>query len=386
MRAATTASSPLPSQSKRRGAFHTLTVSAVRRLTPDAIEVAFAVPDELAHAYDYEPGQYIAIRTRIGGDMLRRSFSICQAPTPDEPLGELRVAIKRDLGGVFSTWALEKLQPGMTLEVMSPEGRFTSRVVADSPAHDSRAHCAAIAAGSGITPVIALAQSVLAASDDTRFSLVYSNRTAMDTMFVDELADLKDRYPSRLALYHVLTRERRSSDLLSGRLDADKLNLILDRLLPVADVDEWFLCGPFELVQLCRDVLGARGVPAESIRYELFTTGEPGSPAPQRGRPIAVDPGEQTCTISFRLDGTTSTVTSAAHARESILNAALRVRGDVPFACAGGVCGTCRAVLREGTVDMVENYALEQDELDRGYVLTCQSIPTSEKVVVDYDT
>src|SRR6185437_2166252 len=185
---------------------------------------------------------------------------------------------------------------------------------------------------------------------------------------------------------HVLTRERRSSDLLSGRLDADKLNLILDRLLPVADVDEWFLCGPFELVQLCRDVLGARGVPAESIRYELFTTGEPGSPAPQRGRPIAVDPGEQTCMISFRLDGTTSTVTSAARSRESILNAALRVRGDVPFACAGGVCGTCRAVLREGTVDMVENYALEQDELDRGYVLTCQSIPTSEKVVVDYDT
>ena len=374
-------SSPLPSQSKRRGSFHTLTVAAVRPLTPDAIEVAFAVPDELAHAYDYEPGQYIAIRTTIDGDVLRRSFSICQAPGPSASLGELRVAIKRDLGGVFSTWALENLAPGMTLEVMSPEGRFTSAV-----APGDTMHCAAIAAGSGITPVIALAQSVLAASESTRFSLVYSNRTAMDTMFVDELADLKDRYPSRVALYHVLTRERRSSELLSGRLDAGKLDRILDDLLPVDDVDEWFLCGPFDLVQLCRDTLGERGVPAASIRYELFTTGEPGQPAPQRGRPLSVAADEETRTISFRLDGTTSTVTSAAHSQESILNAALRVRGDVPFACAGGVCGTCRAVLREGTVDMVENYALEQEELDRGYVLTCQSIPTSEKVVVDYDT
>lgn len=379
------ASSPLPSQSKRRGAFHELTVSAVRSLTPDAIEVAFTVPPELAHAYDYEPGQYIAIRTKIDGDVLRRSFSICQAPAsraPGAATGELKVGIKRDLGGVFSTWALGNLHAGMTLEVMSPEGRFTSRVTSGDA---GAVRCAAIAAGSGITPVIALAQSVLAASEKTTFSLVYSNRTAMDTMFVDELADLKDRYPSRLALYHVLTRERRSSELLSGRLDAAKLGRILDELVPVGDVDEWFLCGPFELVQLCRDELGVRGVPADTIRYELFTTGEPGSPAPQHGRPIVVDPGGDVCTISFRLDGTTSTVTSAAHSQESILNAALRVRGDVPFACAGGVCGTCRAVLRDGTVDMVENYALEQEELDRGYVLTCQSIPTSEKVTVDYD-
>jgi ring-1,2-phenylacetyl-CoA epoxidase subunit PaaE len=370
-------SSPLPSQSKRRGAFHTLTVSAVRQLTPDAIEVAFEIPPELARAYDYEPGQYIALRTTLGDDVLRRSYSICQAPEP----GELKVAIKRDLGGVFSGWALGNLAPGMTLEVMSPEGRFVSQTAASGTVH-----CAAVAAGSGITPVLAVAQSVLAASEQNTFSLVYSNRTAMDTMFVDELADLKDRYPSRLALYHVLTRERRSSELLSGRLDGDKLSQILDTLVPVESVDEWFLCGPFELVQLCRDALGARGVPAESIRYELFTTGEPGSPAPQRGRPIAVDPGEAVRTVAFRLDGTTSTVTTAVHSQETILNAALRVRGDVPFACAGGVCGTCRAVLRAGTVDMVENYALEQEELDRGYVLTCQSIPTSDRVEVDYDT
>jgi ring-1,2-phenylacetyl-CoA epoxidase subunit PaaE len=349
----------------------------VRRLTPDAIEVAFDVPGELAHAYDYEPGQYIAIRTTLGEDVLRRSYSICQAPSP----GELKVAIKRDLGGVFSGWALENLAPGMMLEVMSPEGRFVSQAAASGTAH-----CAAIAAGSGITPVLAVAQSVLAASEHNTFSLVYSNRTAIDTMFVDELADLKDRYPSRLALYHVLTRERRSSELLSGRLDGAKLAKILGTLVPVESVDEWFLCGPFELVQLCRDALGARGVPADSIRYELFTTGEPGIPAPQRGRPIAVDPGEAVRTVSFRLDGTTSTATTAVHSQETILNAALRVRGDVPFACAGGVCGTCRAVLRAGTVDMVENYALEQEELDAGYVLTCQSIPTSDRVEVDYDT
>ena len=361
---------------RRRARFHTLTISQVRPLTDDAIEVSFEVPPELADEYRYDAGQYVAIRTTLEGEELRRSYSICQAPTP----GRLKVAIKRDLGGLFSTWAIHHLRAGMTLDVMSPEGTFTAQQVLDRPAH-----YAAIAAGSGITPVLALIEHAMSAFPGNRFSLVYSNRTAMDTMFIDELADLKDRYPARLALYHVLTRERRSSELLSGRLDAERVRGILDHLIFADDVDEWFICGPFDLVQLCRDVLAEVGVDPSTIRYELFTTGAPTRPAGQSGRPVEVAAGDDVHTITFRLDGTTGTVTSPVHSNESILNAALRVRGDVPFACAGGVCGTCRAVLRSGTVDMVENYALEPEELERGYVLTCQSIPTSETVSVDYD-
>lgn len=361
---------------RRRARFHTLRVGGVRRLTDSSIEVTLAVPEDLRDEYRYEPGQYIAIRAHVDGEQVRRSYSICQAPAP----GELKVAIKRDLGGLFSSWAVDHLTPGMQVEVMSPEGRFVSQV--DPVPH---AHYVAVAAGSGITPVMAVIGSVLRDVPDSTFSLVYSNRTAMDTMFVDDLADLKDRYPSRLALHHVLTRERRSGDLLSGRLDAARFREILTDLIRPATVSEWFLCGPFELVQLCRHVLAEVGVDPAVVRYELFTTGAGLEPGRQRGRPV-VTSGDRMHEITFRLDGTTATVRSPEHSGESILNAALRVRGDVPFACAGGVCGTCRAVLRDGTVEMVENYALEPEELDRGYVLTCQAVPTSERVMVDYDT
>ena len=366
----------MATSTRRRASFHDLTVSLVRPLTDDAIEVTFAVPPELVDDYDYAPGQYIALRTSVGGEDVRRSYSICQAPVT----GQLKVGIKRDLGGLFSTWALDNLAAGMQLSVMVPEGKFTSQLVSGP------AHYVAFAAGSGITPVIALIESALRADARNRFSLVYSNRTAMDTMFVDELADLKDRYPSRLALYHVLTRERRSSELLSGRLDAEKLDEILDRLIDPGAVDEWFVCGPFDLVQLVRDTLAQRGVRAADIRFELFTTGRPEGLAGQTGRPILTEPGQDVHTVSFTLDGTTATVTTPVHSNESILNAALRVRSDVPFACAGGVCGTCRATVVSGTVTMVENYALEPEEVERGYVLTCQSIPTSEFVDVNYDS
>lgn len=362
---------------RRRATFNALTVSRVRRLTADAIEVSFAVPPHLHDDYSYAPGQYIALRTSLEGEEVRRSYSICQAPVS----GELKVAIKKDLGGLFSTWAIDHLAPGMQLEVMSPEGRFTSHILSTGCAH-----YVAIAAGSGITPVLALIESTLAGHPGNQFSLLYSNRTAMDTMFVDELADLKDKYPARLALYHVLTREHRSSELLSGRLDAQKFRGILGSLIAPATVDEWFICGPFDLVQLCRDTLAELGVDAGAIRYELFTTGLPNRLQGQTGRPIDLSNDQKVHTITFRLDGTTATVSSPVHSNESVLNAALRVRGDVPFACAGGVCGTCRATLVSGTVEMAENYALEPDELARGYVLTCQSIPTSDFVEVNYDS
>jgi ring-1,2-phenylacetyl-CoA epoxidase subunit PaaE len=263
---------------------------------------------------------------------------------------------------------------------MVPEGTFVSQKMQPG------AHLVAIAAGSGITPVIALIESALASDPLSRFSLIYSNRTAMDTMFIDELADLKDRYPTRLALYHVLTRETRSSELLSGRLDGEKITNMLAQLISPTDVNEWFICGPFDLVQLVRDTLAEHGVAAQDIRYELFTTGRPEGLGGQSGRPVVVGAGEDVHTITFRLDGTSATVTTPVHSNESILNAALRVRSDVPFACAGGVCGTCRATVVSGTVNMVENFALEPDEIERGYVLTCQSIPTSEFVEINYDS
>ena len=385
--AAPSSAAPSAAVPSRRTAFHTLTVAGVRRLTEDAIEVTFAVPDDLAGAFDYLPGQYVALRTTLDGRELRRSYSICAEPVP----GELRIAIKRDLGGKFSTWANESLRAGDVLDVMSPVGGFIPKHPMTGLNHPDDIDVAgenvfvAIAAGSGITPVMAIARTVLAAADTARFDLVYANKAAMDVMFLEELADLKDRYPSRFALHHVLSREQRISPLLSGRIDAGKLTALFDAVLPAPQVDEWFLCGPFDLVQLCRDTLADRGVAAEKIRYELFSTGQPGRPHGSAGRPVVSDPDADSFAITFRLDGLQGKVASPAHARETILNAALRVRPDVPFACAGGVCGTCRAKLVSGAVEMEENYALEPDELDNGYVLTCQSRPTSHDVTVDYD-
>ncbi|ABM10055.1 1,2-phenylacetyl-CoA epoxidase subunit PaaE [Paenarthrobacter aurescens] len=392
--------------SRRRASFHNLTVSEVRRLTDDAIEVTFGVPAELAGQYDYLPGQYVALRTTLPDESgepheVRRSYSICAEPRSfEDGSSEIRVAIKKDLGGVFSTWANAELKAGDVLDVMSPQGAFISRHGKDgaSVQHNvmnSMNHpeelagepgsFVAIAAGSGITPVIAIARTLLAANPETTFDLVYANKAAMDVMFLEELADLKDKYPSRLALHHVLSREQRIAPLMTGRIDSEKLQTLLSSAIRAEDVDEWFLCGPFELVQLCRDTLASRGVEPEHVRFELFTTGRPDRPEGNAGRPVVEDETQDTYKITFKLDGLTGDVASPTHARESILNAALRVRPDVPFACAGGVCGTCRAKLITGTVTMDENYALEQDELDKGYVLTCQSHPTSEEVTVDFD-
>ncbi|WP_101847019.1 1,2-phenylacetyl-CoA epoxidase subunit PaaE [Zhihengliuella sp. ISTPL4] len=368
-----------PARARNRARFHTLEVEDVRPLTDDSVEVTFTVPAELADDYDHLPGQYVALRTTLDGVEVRRSYSLCRAPehrTDGRPT-RLSVAVKRDEGGVFSTWAQTGLHPGFRIDVMSPQGTFTSGL--DDL---EEKHVVGIAAGSGITPLMALAHTVLSRSRTSRFTLLYTNRSTLDVMFLEDLADLKDRYPTRLTLHHVLSREQRTAPVLSGRIDEPKLRTILDALIDPADVDEWFLCGPLALVDLCREVLADVGVPREHVRFELFTTGD----EPVRAaRPVTVRSGEKTVRIEVNLDGVSSTVESPVAARESVLNAALRVRPDAPFACAGGVCGTCRARVLEGSVTMTENYALEPDELERGYVLTCQSHPTSDRVVVDYD-
>ena len=377
---------------RRRATFNTLTVSEVRKLTSDSVEVTFEVPEDLVADYDYLPGQYVAIRAMINGHEVRRSYSICADPTP----GEIRVAIKKDMGGVFSTWANEQLAAGDTLDVMNPQGAFTSKVNITSMndpeklaekevARKRNVHLVAFAAGSGITPIMAIARALLRASDTAKMDVVYANRSSMDVMFAEELGDLKDKYPARLAVHHVLSREQRISPLMSGRIDHDKLEELLDHVIQVDSADEWFLCGPFELVQLCRDVLKERGVDESRVRFELFTTGKPAAPQGQQGRVVKADPKGENYTIVFNLDGTSAQVESPKSAAETVLNAALRVRPDVPFACAGGVCGTCRAKVTQGDFEMEENFALEKDEVDAGYVLTCQTRPTSDELRVDFD-
>jgi ring-1,2-phenylacetyl-CoA epoxidase subunit PaaE len=376
---------------KRRAKFHPLEVSEVRGLTDSAVEVSFAIPEDLADEYDYVAGQYVALRADICGTEVRRSYSICEAPQK----GVIKVGIKKDLGGVFSTWANEELKAGDTLEVMSPQGAFISQhrltgmndaeAVSDAAFAKGDTHFVAAAAGSGITPILAIAKSLLA-HPGTSMDLIYANRAASEVMFLEELADLKDRYPSRLAVHHVLSREQRQAPVYSGRIDAERLELIFANLIDVEQVDEWFLCGPFELVQLLRDELDKRDVDPERVRFELFSTGQPAEGAQgNAGRPVEVDPQGENFEISFQLDGLTGDVKSPKSARETVLNAALRVRADVPFACAGGVCGTCRAKVTCGTVDMAENYALEADDVANGYVLTCQSRPTSDRVTIDFD-
>ena len=378
------ATEPATATKRRRAQFHPLTVTGVRKLTANSVEVAFAVPEELADEYDYAAGQYVALRAQVpsydGTPVeLRRSYSICAAPRR----GEIKVGIKRDSGGLFSTWANETLAAGEVIEVMSPQGTFVSKAELLRPGAGQ--HLVAVAAGSGITPVMAITRSVLDSDPLATVDLVYANRSSSDVMFVEELADLKDSYPARLAVHHVLSREQRISPLLTGRLDEEKLTTLLHSVLRTEDTDEWFLCGPMDMVQMVRDQLDATGVPNERVRFELFTTGEVGDPTGQHGKPVEVSEDAETVDIEFQLDGLRGSIASPVEAKETVLNAALRARPDVPFACAGGVCGTCRAKLVEGTVDMVENYALEPDELAAGYILTCQSHPTSEKVVVDYD-
>jgi ring-1,2-phenylacetyl-CoA epoxidase subunit PaaE len=371
---------------KRRLAFHPLTVSGINRLTAYAVEVVFAVPMELADEFAYLPGQHVAVRLQHDGREIRRSYSLC-APAGG---GELHIAVKVEAGGIFSTFANSELAVGDEVEVMTPQGSFT---VAVDPA--STLHVAAVAAGSGITPIMALATAVLGGSPHTTFTLVYSSRTAEQVMFLDELADLKDRFLGRLAVHHVLTREQRLSPVHSGRLSPERLDVLFDRILPPATVDEWFLCGPVDLVTELRQQLTGRGTETARIHVELFTTGalrREVLPAPavgsaadgvilDRGAIPDLTAGEAAVTMT--LTGQTATVRCGNG--ERILDAALRVRSDTPFSGTGGVCGTCRAKLVSGTVEMDVNYALEPDEIEAGYILTCQAVCTSPSVEVDYD-
>jgi len=362
---------------RRRPVFHPLTVAAVDALTDDSVVVTFAVPDELRETFDFSPGQHLTVRLAHPDDAseVRRSYSICSTPAEARELGLVRIGVREIAGGVFSSYATRTLHAGETVEVLSPLGHFTTAL---EPGRSR--HYASIVAGSGITPVLSLVATALSTEPLSRFTLLYGNRRAATTMFGEELADLKDRYPDRLHIIHVLSRESQMSSLLSGRLDADRLRAILDSgLVDAKSVDEWFLCGPYGMVVDAQGVLAERGASDRAVHTELFHV--EGEPTPTR---TAAERGSAAAaTVTIMLDGRESTFSMGGD--ERVLDAALRVRGELPYACKGGVCSTCRAKLVEGEVVMAHNYALEADEIAAGYVLTCQSTPVSDRLVIDYD-
>ena len=353
----------------RRPRFVPLTVAAVDELTDDSVVVTFGVPPPLREAFAFQPGQHLTVRRTGDGGEIRRSYSICSTPSLLAERGVVRIGVRALVGGEFSGFATKQLSAGDVLELLPPLGHFGRSLAPGG-------HFVAIAAGSGITPVLSLIATALPRGD--RFTLLYGNRRAGTVMFAEELADLKDSYPDRFHLVHVLSREPQLSPLLSGRLDGDRLRAILDSGLVSSDgVDQWYLCGPYGMVVDAQGVLAERGVPDGCVHTELFHV--EAEPAPPRS--VREDAAEVTVTI--RLDGRESTFPMASD--ERVLDAALRVRGELPYACKGGVCSTCRARVVEGTVTMAQNYALEPDELAAGYVLTCQSSPTTPRLVVDYD-
>jgi ring-1,2-phenylacetyl-CoA epoxidase subunit PaaE len=345
-------------------------VVEVSPLTEDSVTVTFDVPDDLASAFHYLPGHHVTMRVDIDGDDVRRSYSICSNANG----GKLRVGVKRLPGGVFSNWAVDRLAAGDLVEVMAPVGEFTIE-----PDPGFIGHRVAIAAGSGITPVLSLISTTLESEPGASWTLLYGNRTVNSIMFLEELEALKDRYPDRFQLLHVLSREGSDLPLLSGRIDDAKIRTVHDHLLGGREVHGWYLCGPYDLVMAARAALVDLGVDQSLIHDELFFAG----PLDEDSLPPEPPPGEGSVDLTVILDG--RAVTTRMNPETSILDAALRVRSELPFSCKGGMCATCKGRIEEGEVRMDKNYALIDTELDAGYVLTCQSHPVTDRVVVRYD-
>lgn len=352
--------------------FHPLKISRIEKETRDAVAITFAVPDALAHEFRHEPGQHLTLKADIGGKDVRRSYSICSAKDD----GVLRVAVKRAPGGVFSTWANEQLKAGDTIEVMPPMGHFN---VPLDPA--ARHHYVGFAAGSGITPLLSIVKSTLAAEPRSHFTLFYGNRASGTVMFREELASLKDRWMDRFNLVHVLSREAQDIELLHGRIDRARADALLDRWVPLGEVDAVFVCGPEGMMDAVTAALDARGFPASKVKVERFAASIP----KHEHQPARLPPeGHAHTEVTVVIDGVRKSYT-LDRTRENLLDAALANGIELPYSCKGGVCSTCRCKLVEGEVDMDVNFALEDYEVARGFVLACQSYPATDKVVVDFD-
>lgn len=355
--------------------FHPLRVRSVQPDTQEAVIVSFEVPEELRPVFGFTQGQYLTLRKEIGGQDLRRSYSIC-AGVDD---GELRVGVRKVQGGVFSNWINAQLQPGDVLQVMAPQGRF---FVPIEPG--AQRHHLGIAGGSGITPILSIMKTVLAREPRSRFTLVYGNRKLRSTMFKEELEDLKDRYMARLAIHHVFSDEHVDTEINRGVMDRNKIGEFLQGLVPPQEIAHAYICGPFQMNDEAEAALLAAGVPEERVHIERFGIAQQGT-----GQVGAVvhqsQPGDAAkARVVIERDGLKHEI---AFSREqaSILDAASDAGLEVPFSCTSGVCGTCRAKLVEGQVRMERNFALDKSEVAAGFVLTCQAHPTTERVVLSFD-
>ena len=353
--------------------FHKLAVKEVRKETPECVSVLFDIPEEIKHEFTFKQGQSLTLRVFLNGEEVRRTYSICASPLDDE----WRVAVKKQESGLFSTFANEQLKKGDVIEVMPPVGKFYTQL---DP--QQKKTYVAFAAGSGITPVMSIIKTTLRTEPKSQFTLVYGNRNKNSIIFKEELEGLKDKFIDRFRIIHILSRERTDAPVNGGRIDTNKLSE-LNKLIDYQNTDEFFICGPEEMIFTVREFLEV-AIERSKIHFELFTT--PGeSPHSKIQIPKSgAREGGPVSKISVKLDGITFDFDLGFNA-EPILDAALRQGADLPFSCKGGVCCTCKAKLVEGEVDMDVHWGLEHEEIEQGYILTCQSHPKTEKVVVDFD-
>ena len=353
--------------------FHCLKIAEIRRETPDAVSLKFDLPADLAEIFAFQAGQHLTVRAQIGGEEVRRNYSVCVAPHE----GELRIAVKEIAGGIFSGFANRALESGAALEVMAPHGAFTWAF-----APDARRRYVAFAGGSGITPILSLLKTALRVEPESRFTLVYGNRSAAQVMFLEELAGLKNRFMDRLEVFHFLEDEEDETELFNGRLDGARVEAVLSSLVRAEDIDAFFVCGPGPMMDAVEAGLKARGVPPGRILIERFITGPLSAAQTAAARRLETQARGRQMTVI--LDGRRSRIAFDAD-KGSILESARAAGIPAPFACKGGVCATCRAKVVAGKVEMKVNYALTPAELEQGYVLTCQAAPVGDGVILDYD-
>lgn len=356
--------------------FHQLRVNDVRRETAACISIAFEVPPLLQKEFAFTQGQNITIKANIEGEEIRRSYSICSSPLE----AELRIAIKKVPGGKFSTWAHQTIAKGSLLSVLPPAGRFYTDLEAGSTKHYM-----AFAAGSGITPILSIIKTTLALEAGSHFTLFYGNKNRAGIIFREALEAIKNRFLSRFSIHHILSREKTDNPFVQGRIDTEKCAYIFRHLQRIDSCDAFFLCGPAGMIFTVQDFLKKNGVPANKIHSELFTAPGGLNPAASAlySTPVAAEL-EKSSRVTIQQDGISFDFDLGFHG-PSILNAALSQGADLPFACKGGVCATCRAKLVKGEVVMDNNYALEPEEVAKGYILTCQSHPRTEAVSINFD-
>jgi ring-1,2-phenylacetyl-CoA epoxidase subunit PaaE len=354
--------------------FHSLVVKDVQKETSDCCSILFDVPQSLQSDYQFIQGQYLTLKTQIDQQEVRRSYSICSSPLD----GELRVAVKHIKNGLFSTFANQELVAGDTLDVMTPTGNFYTEL-----ATENTKNYIAFAAGSGITPILSILKTVLLTEPKSTFTLFYGNKNTASIIFREAIEALKNKFMLRLKVYYFMTRESLESPLMNGRIDADKCEQIFDKLVNIESIDDCFSCGPESMIFAVRDTLLNRGFEGKKIHFELFT-----SPLAKLGtekkRLIKEEDKDKICKVTIKLDGLAFDF-DLPFDTDNILDAALKHGADLPYACKGGVCCTCKAKLQKGEVDMHLNYALEPDQVDAGFILTCQAFPTTEEVLVDFD-